>query len=89
MITIYKYPILIGQQDLSIRGFLKALSVREQNGYIVLYYLVDSTSPSLALVEVLVLGTGQEASDTFGFFFVGSIELPVIKEIYHTFIKVR
>jgi hypothetical protein len=89
MIKIYKYFIHIGQQTLSVPGFLKALSVREQRGFMILYCLVDAKSHSMVSVEVLVLGTGHDASASLGSFFVGSIELPVMQEIYHTFIKVK
>lgn len=59
MKTIWKYPLVItGEQRIEVPKGSKFLSVIEQEGHPVLYFLVDTEAPKVP-TDILICGTGQ------------------------------
>ena len=89
MITIYKYPLLLTlQQTLHIPGLLEVLSVNEQRNNLVLYCAVDTENLVKVVVDVRILGTGQDASAVGSFNFLGTVNNCDGKFMWHVFVSI-
>ena len=90
MKTIYKYNCNILRNTFKVNGFIKILSVMEQNENIVFYILVDTDSNKETTIEYEIIGTGHPINDDVAenFDFIGTIGMRNGEFMFHAFAKV-
>ena len=90
MKKIYKYTCNVFNEPFKIPGFIKILSVEEQNETIVFYVLVDTDSTDERIMEYEIIGTGHPIKDDIieNFNFIGTIKFQNGALMFHAFAKV-
>jgi len=89
MVAIHKYPLdIVSQQGIDVSGYMGCLSVKEVRKELVFYIMVD-TDPTLQTrtMQVKIVGTGNNASETKDYRFVGSVAMKDSIRVWHVFIK--
>lgn len=89
MVAIHKYLLdIIKQQGIDVSGYMGCLSAKEIHGELVLYIMVD-TDPTLQTrtIQVKIVGTGNDASQTEYYRFVGTVIMNDDLRAWHVFIK--
>lgn len=89
MKTIYKYPILIeDEQTVEVPVGSEILSVGVQNDRMFLWAAVDTAVQGTVGVPILIYATGQEIeADLDDLFFIGTVLLYQGTLVYHIFTK--
>lgn len=85
MKAIYKYELEDFRHKLEIPGPAEVLSVKEQNGKIVLYALVDPDSDLIYEKEFLVLPTGMKYDLKDTDVFLDTVMLDGGQFVFHIF----
>ena len=86
MIRIYKYTLDIKDfQLIDISGFIKILSVIEQDDKLVLYTIIDSESRISSAIPIFIYGTGNDCDEAYNKRFINSVSMFDGRLIWHVF----
>lgn len=91
MTKIYKYQLDLFDRDswkLSIKSFVKVLSVINQNGKIVVYVAINELQSNAKSVEFKIIGTGHDIINDKkdDFIFLNTVE--IVPFVWHIFYKI-
>jgi len=83
--VVYKYNLEITDtQTLHLPKNVDILSVENQNGYLVLYALVNEQEKIFEYVDISVIGTGHQISFTT-YTFIGTVSFSGGTLMFHVF----
>ncbi len=86
MLTIYKYPLLItDEQQIELPGNSQILSVAEVRNKVVLYALVDTEAKFTNCVTILIYSTGQPFQQRSALGFIGTVVTNQGRLVWHVF----
>ena len=84
MKTIYKYPLIIGDQDIEMPKGAQILTVQVQNDMPCLWALVAPSNPP-ELKRITVAGTGHNIFEVDLLAYVGTFQLHGGELVFHVF----
>ena len=92
MKTIYKYNLMEAyvpgeNPKVKVKGFIRILSVAEQNNEIIVYCYVDTGIERETLLEFIICGTGQSFDWGNKYEFLGTVKLSEGRWMWHIFYK--